>query len=80
MDTTKWKSVLLPRAVYEEIVIIANVEGRTISGQLRYLFESWKHDYLSKNDQNWIADELKKMRANDPTHVPEEPSYSLPDD
>ena len=80
MDTTKWKSVLLPRPVYEEIVIIASVEGRTISGQLRYLFESWKNETLSKKDQIWMAEELKKSRANDPTHVPEEPSFSLPDD
>ena len=80
MDTTKWKSVLLPRPVYEEIVFIANVEGRTISGQLRYLFESWKNETLSKKDQIWMAEELKKSRRTDPTHVPEEPSYSLPDD
>ena len=80
MDTTKWKSGLLPRPVYEEIVIIANVEGRTISGQLRYLFESWKNETLSKKDQIWMAEELKKSRANDPTYVSEEPSYSLPDD
>ena len=90
MDTTKWKSVLLPRSVYEEIVFIANVEGRTISGQLRYLFESWKNETLSKKDQIWMpgdegyegpsAEELKKSRANDPTYVSEEPSYSLPDD
>ena len=30
MDTTKWKSVLLPRDVYEELVVIARVEGRTL--------------------------------------------------
>ena len=80
MDATKWKSVVIPIRSYELLKRMAKAEQRTISGQLRYLFESWKHDYLSKNDQTWIADELKKMRANDPTHVPEEPSFSLPDD
>ena len=44
MDTTKWKSTLLPRDVYEEVVVIARVEGRTISGQLRIIFESYKRE------------------------------------
>ena len=44
MDTTKWKSTLLPREVYEELVVIARVEGRTISGQLRKIFNEWKED------------------------------------
>ena len=47
MDTTKWKSTLLPREVYEELVVIARVEGRTISGQLRYIHEQWKMQNLS---------------------------------
>lgn len=38
MDTSKWKSVLLPKDVYQEIVVISHVEGRTISGQLRIVF------------------------------------------
>jgi len=44
MDTTRWKSILVPRATYEEIVEIAHQEGRTISGQLRLIFEDWKRD------------------------------------
>ena len=51
MDTTKWKSVLLPRDCYEEVVVIARVEGRTISGQLRYILEGWKQENLSDRDQ-----------------------------
>ena len=47
MDTTKWKSVLLPRDIYEELVVIARVEGRTLSGQLRYIHNQWKRDNLS---------------------------------
>jgi len=42
MNLDKWKSVLLPREVYEEIKVIAKVEGRTISGQLRWIFSYWK--------------------------------------
>ena len=44
MDTTRWKSILVPRATYEEIIKIAHQEGRTISGQLRLIFEDWKRD------------------------------------
>lgn len=62
MDTTKWKSILVPREVYEEIVVIAHVENRTISGQLRYIFECWKLDHLSVNDQEYIAGKVKEMQ------------------
>ena len=58
MDTTKWKSVLLPRDVYEELVIIARVEGRTISGQLRYIHEGWKMQNLSNRDQEYISEQV----------------------
>jgi hypothetical protein len=44
IDTNRWKSILVPRATYEEIVQIAHQEGRTISGQLRLIFEDWKRD------------------------------------
>tara|TARA_R110000796_G_scaffold10676_1_gene35405 strand:+ start:926 stop:1087 length:162 start_codon:yes stop_codon:yes gene_type:complete len=42
MDTEKWKSVLVPKEVYEEIKLRAKTEGRTISGQLRVMFSSYK--------------------------------------
>jgi hypothetical protein len=42
MDTTKWKSVLVPIEVYSEIKKIAKAEGRTISGQLRIIFDTYK--------------------------------------
>jgi predicted DNA-binding protein len=63
MDTTKWKSVLLPRDVYEELVVIAKVEGRTLSGQLRYIHEAWKSANLSRNDQDYIAEQVEKYKA-----------------
>ena len=42
MDTTKWKSVLVPIEVYEQIRKIARQEGRTISGQLRIMWDIYK--------------------------------------
>jgi len=50
MDTNKWKSVLMPRWMHEEIVAIASIEGRTISGQFRFMYEEWKNRNLSKSD------------------------------
>lgn len=62
MDTTKWKSILVPKDVYEEIIVIAHVENRTISGQLRYIFENWKIDNLSPNDMDYIKNKVDEMR------------------
>jgi len=42
VDITKWKSVLVPIEVYEEIKKHAKAEGRTISGQLRIMWEHWR--------------------------------------
>jgi len=42
MDTTRWKSVLVPREVYEEIKYLSKAEGRTIGGQLRLVFDWYK--------------------------------------
>lgn len=42
MDTTRWKSVLVPREVYEEIKELSKNEGRTIGGQLRVVFDWFK--------------------------------------
>ncbi len=53
MDTKKWKSILVPREVYEEVVKIAHAEGRTISGQLRVIFSQWYmalYNGASKNE------------------------------
>lgn len=45
MDTNKWKSVLVPRDIYISIKDIAKAEGRTISGQLRVMFEQFIESY-----------------------------------
>jgi predicted DNA-binding protein len=61
MDTQRWKSVLVPRDVYEDIKTMAQEEGRTISGQLRLIFETYvekgfdkKHSYDPKKDPRRI--------------------------
>lgn len=68
MDTSKWKSVLLPKDVYQEIVVISHVEGRTISGQLRIVYEAWKNANLSDKDKRYIADEVKDFKSR--TEIP----------
>ena len=67
MDTKKWKSVLLPKDVYDEVRVMSHVEGRTISGQLRIIFESWKNDNLTAGDKKMLKDELENWRAQQPT-------------
>ena len=67
MDTKKWKSVLVPTDIYEEIVVISHVEGRTISGQLRIIFDAWKRDNLTDKDLSFLREEMrvKKKREED---------------
>ena len=55
MDTTKWKSVLVPIEVYKEIKLDAAANGRTISGQLRVMF-----DIYSKNRET-VVDKSHKV-------------------
>ena len=64
MDTRKWKSVLVPTDIYEEIVVISHVEGRTISGQLRIIFDAWKRENLTESDEKFLSQEMleKKLR------------------
>ena len=59
MDTTKWKSVLVQRDIYEEILTIARVEGRTISGLLRVVFDTWKSQNLTNKDLVYLEKEKK---------------------
>lgn len=50
MDTTKWKSVLVPIEVYKEIKTDAATNGRTISGQLRVMFDVYSQSQEKKLD------------------------------
>ena len=52
MDTTRWKSILVPREVYEEIKALSKSEGRTIGGQLRLVFEWYKEAEHRSNDSD----------------------------
>ncbi len=59
MDANKWKSVLLPRDVYEKLKVISKVEGRTISGQLRIIFEHWTENNLSADDMSYVEQKIR---------------------
>ncbi|GEM_PF-5928280 len=50
MDTTRWKSILVPREVYVEIKELAKKEGRTIGGQLRLVFDAYKETQGVNNE------------------------------
>lgn len=63
MDTKKWASVLVPRETYEELVVVAFIEGRTIGGQLRMMFEFWKSKNLTPNDLKVVQSQIRKNKA-----------------
>ena len=62
MDTRKWKSVLVATDIYEEIVVISHVEGRTISGQLRIIFDAWKRENLTESDEKFLSQEMREKK------------------
>ena len=62
MDTKKWKSVLVPTDIYEELVTISHVEGRTISGQLRIIFDAWKRENLTDKDLKFLQSEMREKK------------------
>ena len=63
MNTKKWAAIMVPRDTYEELVAVAFIEGRTIGGQLRMMFEFWKQKNLTQNDLNVLAAQIKKNEA-----------------
>ena len=58
MDTKKWKSILVPTDIYEEIVVISHVKGHKLSGQLRIIFDAWKRENLTSKDQKFLEGEI----------------------
>ena len=62
MDTKRWKSIIVPRDVYDEVVAVAYIEGRTIGGQLRMTFDYWKRQNLTKNDLQVLNETVQKNR------------------
>jgi len=61
VDTTKWKSILATRKVYTELAALAR--RRTISGQLRLIFEAWKQENLSKRDLQLLQSEVEAVES-----------------
>tara|TARA_A100001391_G_scaffold196051_1_gene174074 strand:- start:251 stop:433 length:183 start_codon:yes stop_codon:yes gene_type:complete len=59
MDTTKWKSILVPMPVYRQIKEIAKIEDRTISGQLRKIFTEWKDDRSKEALELSLGEKIK---------------------
>jgi hypothetical protein len=49
------------------VVVIARVEGRTISGQLRYIIEQWKMQNLSNRDQEYISEQVDTFKKENDT-------------
>ena len=71
MDTNKWKSVLLPREVYDQLHVVSKVEGRTLSGQLRIIFDYWVSENLSQKDRAYLLEEVDKKRQEEGRPRPE---------
>lgn len=65
MDLTKWKSVLLPKEIYQILVVVAKVEGRTLSGQLRVVFKQWLEENLSKKDMEYVQAKIDEFNDNE---------------
>ena len=61
MDTTKWRQVLVPVAVYHQLVTMAQIEERTISGQFRVIFNQWMDNNLSKADRKMLQEETEML-------------------
>ena len=59
MDTTKWRQVLVPVEVYHQLVTMAQIEERTISGQFRVIFNQWMDKNLSKADKKMLLEETE---------------------
>ena len=71
MDKNKWKSVLLPREVYDQLYIVSKVEGRTLSGQLRLIFDYWVGENLSQKDKAYLLEEMENKRIEEGRPRPE---------
>tara|TARA_R110000824_G_scaffold136840_2_gene300724 strand:- start:2356 stop:2574 length:219 start_codon:yes stop_codon:yes gene_type:complete len=61
MDTTKWRQVLVPVEVYHQLVTMAQIEERTISGQFRVIFNQWMDKNLSKADKKMLLEETEML-------------------
>jgi len=71
LDTNKWKSVLLPREVYDQLYVVSKVEGRTLSGQLRLIFDYWVNENLSQKDRAYLLEQMEQKRIDEGRPRPE---------
>ena len=62
MDTTRWKSILVPREVYEDIKELSKKEGRTIGGQLRLVFE-WYMETVNDDSNSGGTGQLSQKSS-----------------
>ena len=69
MDQSKWKSVVVPRETYHDMKLIAQIEGRTISRQLRMIVDQWKDDHLTDNDLQKLETEKSKLEVESGAHA-----------
>jgi predicted DNA-binding protein len=69
MDQSKWKSVVVPRDTYHDMKLIAQIEGRTISRQLRMIVEQWMEDHLTDNDLQKLETEKIKLEIESGAHA-----------
>ena len=64
MDTEKWKSILVPKDVYLEIKKIAAKEGRTLGGQLRFIYSQYVSEE-QKRVKELVDAEMTLRKAKD---------------
>lgn len=64
MDTDKWKSILVPKDVYLQIKKIAAKEGRTLGGQLRYIYSQYVSEE-QKRVKELVDAEMTLRKAKD---------------
>ena len=69
MDQSKWKSVVVPRETYHDMKLIAQIEGRTISRQLRMIVDQWKDDHLTDNALQKLETEKIKLEIESGAHA-----------
>ena len=51
MDTEKYKSIAVPRSVYQDIKILAKHEDRPISKQLVKILREWEQDRIREAER-----------------------------
>jgi hypothetical protein len=53
------------------LFVVSKVEGRTLSGQLRIIFESWIAENLSQKDREYLSEQVEQKRIDEGRPRPE---------